>query len=322
MTVLVGGVGGARFLTGVAHLLRLGRFAEGRAPENEITAIVNVGDDAWMHGMRICPDLDTCMYTLADVVDPARGWGHRDETWGAMAELKEYAAQPDWFSLGDRDLATHLVRSEMLRSGVPLSAATAKLCQRWDLGARLLPATDDRSETFVAMESAPAIHFQEWWVRYRAETAAKGFLMVGATEAVPAPGVEAAITEADVVFLAPSNPIVSVGPILAIPGITNALKTTPAPVIGYSPIIAGRPLRGMADKCLAIMGVDCSSEGVARHFGARANGGILDGWFVAEEDRADVAGVDVRAIPLLMLDPPSAAEMVRAGLALAGFAAV
>lgn len=326
ITVLVGGVGGARFLLGVQHLLGLGQFA-GSDSKHELTAIVNVGDDAWMHGVRICPDLDTCMYTLGGGIDPERGWGHRNETWHAKEELAAYGVQPDWFGLGDRDLATHLVRTQMLRAGYPLSQVTEALCKRWSPGARLLPVTDDRSETHVVItDPGPgdqagarhAVHFQEWWVRYRAQVPSHSFAFVGAEQATAAPGVTDAIADADVVLLAPSNPVVSIGPILQVPGIRGALRSTTAPVIGYSPIIDGKPLRGMADECLRIIGVESTSQGVGEHFGARAGTGLLDGWLVHEGDHAEIEGVRVRAVPLLMTDPPTTAEMVRAGLNLAG----
>jgi len=328
--VLVGGVGGARFLLGVQQYLGLGQFAgsgTGPAGDHELTAIVNVGDDAWMHGVRICPDLDTCMYTLGGGIDPERGWGHADETWHAKEELAAYRVQPDWFGLGDRDLATHLVRSQMLRAGYPLSEVTEALCVRWQPGARLLPVTDDRSETHVVVtdpESADsddtrrAIHFQEWWVRYRAQIPTHGFAFVGTDKATAAPGVVESIAAADVVFLAPSNPVVSVGPILAVPGIRGALRSTSAPVVGYSPIVAGRPLRGMADICLSVIGVESSSQAVGAHFGARSGTGLLDGWLVDEGDSATIAGIDVRAVPLLMTDPKATAEMVHNGVELAG----
>ena len=324
ITVLVGGVGGARFLLGVQRLLGLGQFAETDS-KHELTAIVNVGDDAWMHGVRICPDLDTCMYTLGGGIDPVRGWGHRDETWHAKEELAAYGVQPDWFGLGDRDLATHLVRTQMLRAGYPLSQVTEALCKRWSPGARLLPVTDDRSETHVVITDPAdgarrAIHFQEWWVRYRAQVPSHSFAFVGAEQATAAPGVTEAIAEADVVLLAPSNPVVSIGPILQIPGVRGALRSTAAPVIGYSPIVNGKPLRGMADECLSIIGVESTSAAVGRHFGARSGTGILDGWLVHEGDEAEIEGVRVRAVPLLMTDPPTTAEMVRAGLDLAGVA--
>jgi len=328
VTVLVGGVGGARFLLGVQQYLGLGQFAgtaTGPAGEHDLTAIVNVGDDAWMHGVRICPDLDTCMYTLGGGIDPVRGWGHADETWHAKEELAAYGVQPDWFGLGDRDLATHLVRSQMLRAGYPLSQVTEALCARWQPGARLMPASDDRSETHVVVtdpdsddDSRRAIHFQEWWVRYRAQIPTHDFAFVGAAEATAAPGVLDAIAEADVVFLAPSNPVVSVGAILAVPGIRGALRSTPAPVIGYSPIVAGRALRGMADECLTVIGVETSSQAVGSHFGSRSGTGLLDGWLVDEGDTAVVDGVAVRSVPLLMTDPRATAEMVRHGIELAG----
>ena len=328
VTVLVGGVGGARFLLGVQKLLGLGQFAEpGADPSpHELTAIVNVGDDAWMHGVRICPDLDTCMYTLGGGVDPERGWGHRDETWHAMEELARYGMQPDWFGLGDRDLATHLVRTQSLRAGYSLSQVTSALCERWQPGATLLPVTDDSCETHVVItdpadDTQRAIHFQEWWVRYRAQVPTHGFGFVGAEKATATTEAVDAITGADVVLLAPSNPVVSIGAILAVPGVRAALRSTAAPVVGYSPIIAGKPLRGMADVCLSVIGLDSTSQAVGEHYGARSGTGILDYWLVHEGESTgadDIAGVTVRAAPLLMTDPAATAEMVRTGLDLAG----
>lgn len=324
---MVGGVGGARFLLGVQKLFGLGQFAgDGPDDDHQLTAVVNIGDDAWMHGVRICPDLDTCMYTLGGGVDPDRGWGHRDESWHAKEELARYGVQPDWFGLGDRDLATHLVRSQMLRAGYPLSAVTEALCDRWHPGAQLLPVSDDRCETHVVItdpidDAQRAIHFQEWWVRHRANVPTHSFAFVGADEASPAPGVTEAIAEADAILLAPSNPVVSVGALLAIPGIRGALRSTAAPIVGYSPIVAGKPLRGMADQCLNAIGVDTTSEAVGRHYGARAGTGILDCWLIHDGDHADIDGVAVRSIPLLMTDPKATAEMVRAGLELAGLSA-
>jgi LPPG:FO 2-phospho-L-lactate transferase len=314
IAVLVGGVGGARFLQGVRELL----------PEANISAIVNVGDDVWMHGLRICPDLDTCMYTLGGGIDTERGWGRQGETWHAKEELAKYHAQPDWFGLGDRDIATHLVRSEMLRAGYPLSAVTEALCNRWQPGVRLLPATDDRCETHVVISEPDnpgerrAIHFQEWWVRYRATIETDGFVTIGADQAKPAPGVTEIIEGADAVLLAPSNPVVSIGAILAVPGIRGALRTTKASVVGLSPVIDGKPLRGMADECLSVIGVETSAEAIGRHFGARSDTGILDGWLVHSTDTAQVPGVEVRSVPLLMSDPAATAEMVREALDIAG----
>lgn len=328
VTVLVGGVGGARFLLGVQQLFGLGQFQTQRHPDtepgsHELTAIVNIGDDAWIHGLRVCPDLDTCMYTLGGGVDPERGWGHRDETWHAKEELARYGVQPDWFGLGDRDLGTHLVRTQMLNAGYPLSQITTALCDRWQPGARLLPASDDRCETHVVITdpddgSRRAIHFQEWWVRYRAQVPTHSFAFVGAEKATATTDATAAIADADVILLAPSNPVVSVGAILAVPGIRGALRAARAPIVGYSPIIGGKPLRGMADACLSVIGVESTAEAVGRHYGARRDTGILDGWLVSEDDTADIDGVAVRSVPLVMTDPKATAEMVRAGLDLAG----
>lgn len=315
VTVLVGGVGGARFLLGVRKLLG--------GPDHELTAVVNVGDDAWMHGVRICPDLDTCMYTLGGGIDPDRGWGHRDETWHAKEELAAYGVQPDWFGLGDRDLATHLVRTQMLRAGYRLTDVTEALCGRWNPGTRLLPVSDDRSETHVVITDPEtgeqrAIHFQEWWVRYRAQVPTHSFAFIGSESATATVEAVAAIEAADIVFLAPSNPVVSIGAILAVPGVRAALRSTSAPIVGYSPIIGGKPLRGMADECLTVIGVESTSEAVGRHYGARSGTGLLDGWLIAEGDAATVDGVAVRSVPLLMTSPEATAEMVRAGIELAG----
>ena len=318
------GVGGARFLTGLRQLLGIepGRDLTPEAP-HRITAVVNVGDDVWMHGLRICPDLDTCMYTLGGGIDPERGWGRIDETWNAKEELAAYGATPDWFGLGDRDLATHLIRSQMLRTGYPLSAITEALCTRWKPGVTLLPVSDDRSETHVVITDPTdgerrAIHFEEWWVRHRAAVETHSFAHIGADEAQPAPGVLESIESADAVILAPSNPVVSVGAILAIPGIRGALRTTSAKVVGLSPVVGGKPLRGMADACLDVIDVASTAEAVGRHYGARSGTGILDGWLVHETDTADIPGVAVRSVPLLMTDPAATAEMARAALELAG----
>ena len=324
ITVLVGGIGGARFLLGVQRLLGLGQFGDPqRTGDHQLSAVVNIGDDAWMFGVRICPDLDTCMYTLGGGIDPERGWGHRDETWHAKEELAAYGVAPDWFGLGDRDLATHLVRSQMLRAGYPLSQVTEALCRRWSPGATLLPASDDRCETHVVVTDPDtgdrrAIHFQEWWVRYRAKIPTHSFAFVGAEKAGAGPGVIEAITGADVVMLAPSNPVVSIGAILAIPGIRSALRSTAAPIIGYSPIIDGKPLRGMADDCLSVIGVETTSQAVGYHYGARTATGLLDYWLVHDGDEADIPGVTVKSLPLLMSDPDATAAMVRAGLDVAG----
>ncbi|MFR9731028.1 2-phospho-L-lactate transferase [Saccharopolyspora sp. MS10] len=327
VVALVGGVGGARFLLGVKAALGIPALGEGESP-HEVTAVVNIGDDVWMHGLRVCPDLDTCMYTLGDGIDTAKGWGRVDETWSVKEELAAYGAEPSWFGLGDRDIATHLVRSRMLRAGYPLSAVTEALCDRWRPGVRLLPVSDDRVETHVAIADPAtgeptAVHFQEWWVRHRAEPAATAIVPVGAEDAALAPGVAEAVAEADVVLVAPSNPVVSVGTLLAVPGFREALRSTRAPVVGLSPIIGGRPLRGMADACLTAIGVETSAEAVGRLYGSRADSadGVLDAWLVHTGDTAEVPGVAVRDVPLLMSDVDATAEMARAAFDAAGLRA-
>jgi LPPG:FO 2-phospho-L-lactate transferase len=326
VVVVVGGVGGARFLLGVKKLL--GFDPIGPAPADsphEITAVVNTADDIWLHGLRVCPDLDTCMYTLGGGIDTERGWGRQDETWAVKEELAAYGADPDWFGLGDKDIATHLVRSRMMRAGYDLSDITTALCDRWKPGVRLLPMTDDRVETHVVIDDPAtgerkAVHFQEWWVRYHAEPRAESIVPVGADEATAGPGVIEAITDADIVLLAPSNPVVSIGSVLAVPGLRTALRKTAAPVVGVSPIINDAPVRGMADACLAAIGLATSAEAVGRHYGSRgcSDSGILDGWLVHSGDSADVPGVLVRAVPLLMSDVDATAAMVRAAFDLGG----
>jgi LPPG:FO 2-phospho-L-lactate transferase len=257
------------------------------------------------------------MYTLAGAADAERGWGREGETWRIQAELADYGADPTWFSLGDLDIATHLVRTRMLDAGYPLSEVTAALCQRWQPGVRLLPMTDQRCETHVVVDldgRRRAIHFQQWWVQHRAALPAHGFVQVGLDDAVAAPGVLDAIAEADVVLLAPSNPVVSIGTILAVPGIRTALTATPARVIGLSPIVGGAPVRGMADACLDAIGVEVSAAGVGRHYGARTTGGLLDGWLIHDTDTADLPGVNVHAMPLLMTDDAATAAMVHAAM--------
>jgi LPPG:FO 2-phospho-L-lactate transferase len=307
ITILAGGVGGAKFLRGV----------RAACPDDELTAIVNTGDDVTLHGLRICPDLDSVMYTLGDGADDERGWGRKDETWRIKDELASYGAEPSWFGLGDLDIATHLVRTRMLDAGYSLTDVTAALCARWQPGVRLLPMTDDRCETHVVVDldgSRRAIHFQEWWIKHRVALPAHAFVQVGVDAAAPGEGVLAAISAADVVLLAPSNPVVSIGTILGVPGIREALLTTAAPVIGLSPIVGGAPVRGMADACLPAIGVEVSAEGVGRHYGSRKDGGLLDGWLIHDADMATVPGVTVRAVPLLMTDDAATAAMVRAAL--------
>ncbi|MBI5161587.1 MAG: 2-phospho-L-lactate transferase [Micrococcales bacterium] len=321
IAVLAGGVGGARFLLGVRAWAR--RAApDALGSDAEITAIVNTGDDMWLTGLRITPDLDSIMYALAGVNDTERGWGRVGESDRVAAELRAWDAGWPWFTLGDLDLGAHIARTGWLREGVPLSAVVARLTARWPLGVRLLPATDDEAETHV-MTASGTLHFQEWWTRHRAAIPALGFEQRGVSSAAPAPGVTAALAEADVVLVAPSNPVVSIGTILGIPGIRSALATTAAPVVGVSGIIGGAVVRGMADACLSAIGVETAADAVARWYGARNSGGVLDAWLMAEEDAALVpavesAGIRSAAAPLWLRGDDTSADVVAAALALAG----
>jgi LPPG:FO 2-phospho-L-lactate transferase len=329
ITALSGGIGGARFLRGLQQHL---------ANENldaDITVIGNTGDDIWIHGLRICPDLDTVMYTLGGGSSEERGWGREGETFNAKDELAAYGVEPTWFGLGDKDIATHLVRSTSLSAGYSLSDVTTALCQRWQPGVRLLPMSNERAETHVVVDDpsgaldssgAPmriAIHFQEWWIRYRASLPAHEFVIVGIDDARPAPGVLDAIAAADVILLPPSNPVVSIGTILAVPGIRDALRSTSAPVVGLSPIVGGAPVRGMADACLTTVGVETSALGVAGLYGARTQSGILDAWLIDESDAhavpaIEALGIPCSAIPLMMSDLDATAAMAAQALRVAG----
>ncbi|MFI6710253.1 2-phospho-L-lactate transferase [Nonomuraea sp. NPDC050478] len=302
---LAGGIGGARFLRGL----------RATAPDDQITVIGNTGDDITLFGLRVCPDLDTVMYTLGGGINEEQGWGRLDETHVVKEELAAYGVEPQWFGLGDRDFATHIVRSQMLEAGFPLSQITQALCTRWQPGVRLLPMTDDRCETHVVISDERgrrAVHFQEWWVRLRASVPAESFALVGVDAAKPAPGVLEAIAEADLVILPPSNPVVSIGTILQVPGIREALLAKT--VVGVSPIIGGVPVRGMADACLTAIGVETSAQAVLELYGAE----LVDGWLVAPEDSGvELEGVRVAARPLLMTDQDAAAAIARAALDLA-----
>jgi LPPG:FO 2-phospho-L-lactate transferase len=331
ITVLSGGMGGARFLQGLLHGIAAGRLP-GVEPDAVVTVVANTADDIWVHGLKVCPDLDTVMYTLGDGIDLERGWGRREETWSVRTELAAYGVEPTWFGLGDRDVATHLVRTQMLEAGYPLSQVTTALCERWLAPRyadrlRLLPMTDDRVETHVAVADAEApsgrrvVHFQEYWVRMRAAVPAEAVLVVGLEQSTPGPGVLDAIAGADLVVLPPSNPVVSVGTILGVPGIRDAVAATAAPVVGLSPIVGGSHVRGMAEQVLTAIGVEVSAAGVGLHYGARDAGGVLDGWLVDEVDagqvaRAEAGGLACRAVPLMMRDVDATAAMAAAAVEL------
>jgi LPPG:FO 2-phospho-L-lactate transferase len=323
ITVLAGGVGAARFLRGL----------KAEVPDADITVIGNTGDDITLFGLHVSPDLDTVMYTLGGGISEEQGWGRDSDTFTVLAELSAYRSGsgwsgPDWFNLGDKDFATHIVRTSMLAAGQPLSAATATLCERWRPGVTLIPMTDDWTETHVLLAgdghpdgpgpdgSGRTVHFQEWWVRLHASVPAAGITVEGAAQARPAPGVLEAIEAADVILFPPSNPVVSIGAILAVPAIAEAVRAKT--VVGVSPIIGGAPVRGMADACLAAIGVPATALAVAAHYGPQ----LLNGWLVDEQDKAavdapELAGITVRALPLYMTSLAATATIARAALDLA-----
>lgn len=315
ITALAGGVGGARFLRGLrAHLDTV-------SPDSEITVIANTGDDISLYGLRVCPDIDTLLYTLGGGIDEGQGWGRADESRRVQGELEAYGAVPQWFTLGDLDLGTHIVRSQWLAQGFTASEVTQRLATRWclpDQRITLLPMTDTPVETHVVLEEdgeQKAVHFQEWWVRMRAEVPASRFVVAGLDQAAAAPGVLDALRSADVIVLPPSNPVVSIGIILGVPGVRDALRGSKAPVVGVSPLISGRPIRGHADACLSAIGVESTTAAVA---GLYAD--FLDGWLVDPADAGvRVRGVEVEAHSeaLLMTDVDATARMASSLLGLA-----
>jgi LPPG:FO 2-phospho-L-lactate transferase len=309
ITVLAGGVGAARFLRGLRAAV----------PDADITVIGNTGDDFTPFGLHVSPDLDTVMYTLGGGISEEQGWGRAGESHVVLGELSAYGAGPEWFGLGDLDLATHILRTQLLGAGQSLSEVTALLCGRWQPGVTLLPMSDDPVRTHVTVDldgREQVLHFQEWWVRLHAEVPARRIEPVGAERARPAPGVLEAIATADFVLFPPSNPVVSVGVILAVPGIADAVRAKT--VVGVSPIIGGAPVRGMADACLTAIGVETSASAVAAHYGRD----LLDGWLVDTQDKdvvdaPELAGIAVRARPLYMTDVAAAAQIAGAAVELA-----
>lgn len=315
ITVIGGGVGCARFVRGLREYVRR------TGSDDTIDVVVNTGDDWWVSGLRIAPDHDSLLYALAGVNDTDRGWGRAGETERVSAELAAWGVAPDWFTLGDLDLGTHIARTAWLRGGATVSDVYARLGSRWPLGVTLHPATDSEIDTHVVTDEG-RMHFQEWWVRHRSALPARGFEQQDIELAAPSPGARRALEEADVILLAPSNPVVSIGPVLAVPGMRELLRSSPAPVVGVSGIIDGAVVRGMADACLAAIGVETSARAVAEHYGARHAGGILDAWLVDETDAGALGplaarGIRTAARPLWMRDADSSAQVASDALALA-----
>jgi LPPG:FO 2-phospho-L-lactate transferase len=308
VTVLAGGVGAARMLSGIVQVVD---------PAN-VTAIVNVGDDLELHGLRICPDLDTITYTLAGEINPETGWGLRGESWQAMDGVKRYGGV-SWFGLGDRDLGTHLYRTQRTTEGATLTEITAEITDAWDLGLRLLPVTDDRLRTMVTLaegdDDGVEVGFQEYFVHRRHGVPVSAVRFDGADVARPGPDVLQALEDADRVVLAPSNPIVSIDPVLAVPGVRDALIARRSDTVAVSPIVAGSALKGPADRLLDELGHEATVVGVARLYAPLAEALVIDH---ADAELADaVAAEGIRPILAhsIMRTPEVAADLARTVLA-------
>ncbi|HXF37766.1 MAG TPA: 2-phospho-L-lactate transferase [Actinomycetota bacterium] len=309
VVALAGGVGAGKFLRGLVRAVGA----------RHVTAVVNTADDVEMHGLHVSPDLDSVTYWLAGVADRERGWGRRGETFRATGELRAFDPDAAWFNLGDLDLGTHLFRTRLLRAGLPLSAATERIAARFGLGSRILPMTDDPVTTRVAVEGGEELHFQEYWVRRGARDPVAGIRYDGAEDARPGPGVLEAIGAAEAVVVCPSNPVASIGPILAVPGVRDAVAARRDRAVGISPIVGGAPLAGMADRLMPAVGLEVSAVGAAR-----AYDGLLAAWVLDAVDRdlapkvGELFGLRVAAVDTIMTDDARAEAVARAALDLLG----
>lgn len=304
MAALCGGVGAARFLRGLVGVVE----------PHRIVAVVNTGDDTVLHGLHVSPDLDTVVYTLAGAISTERGWGLEGETWAAMEALGRYPSRFSWFALGDRDLATHMFRTQRLRDGAPLSTVTAEIAAAWGVGVRVLPVTDDRVETRMDVEDEGEIGFQEYFVRRAHSVAVRGVRFAGAGGAAPAPGVLDALGTADVVVICPSNPIVSIGPLLAVPGVRDAVVARRDDVVAVSPIVAGAALKGPADRLLGELGHEVSVVGVARLYAPLAATLVVDEADAALAPAVEAEGMRCLVTPTVMTGPAEAAALAGAVL--------
>jgi LPPG:FO 2-phospho-L-lactate transferase len=304
IAVLAGGVGAARFLTGLVQVI----------DPVDVVAIVNVGDDLELHGLHVSPDLDTVTYTLAGAINPETGWGLAGESWQAMDALRRYGGVT-WFQLGDRDLATHLYRTHRLREGAKLSTVTAEIARAWDLDVRMLPATDDRLRTRVTVAGEGEIDFQEYFVHRQHAVPVTGVRFDGAEAAAPAPGVLDAIDAATVVVIAPSNPVVSIGPVLAVPGVEAAVRGRRDAVVAVSPIVAGAALKGPADRMLRELGHEPTVVGVARLYAPVAGTLVIDSADAALAAVVEAEGMRCLVVPTVMHGPAEAGNLARAVVA-------
>ncbi len=292
-------MGAARLLAGLVRVV----------PPADITAIVNVGDDVELHGLHVSPDLDTVTYTVAGAIDPERGWGLAGETWHAMEALGRYPSPVAWFNLGDRDLATHLFRTDRRRAGAPLSQICGEIAQAWNLGIHLLPVTNDRLQTRVTITDGTEIGFQEYFVQRQHSVAVTAVRFDGAEAARPAPGVIEGITTASRVIIAPSNPLVSIAPVLAVAGVEEAVRARRADTVAVSPIIAGAALKGPADRLLRELGHESSVVGVARLYAPIAATLVVDEADADQLDAVQAEGIRCVVAPTIMRDGPSAAAL-------------
>ncbi|MEM7321972.1 MAG: 2-phospho-L-lactate transferase [Actinomycetota bacterium] len=305
ITVICGGVGAAKLLTGLVQVV----------PADRLTAIVNVADDMVMHGLNISPDLDTVVYTVSGQVSRERGWGLEGESWQAMEMLGHYGG-PDWFSLGDRDLGTHLFRTGRLASGAPLHEVTAAIASAWGLDFTILPVTNDPVRTMVTTVEEGEISFQQYFVGRAHSVPVTSVRFDGATEASPAPGVLAAISDAERIIIAPSNPAVSIDPVLAVPGVADGLRQRRDSVVAVSPIVAGKALKGPADRLLVELGREASVVGVASWYRDLVGTLVVD---TADRDRCnDIAELGMAAVATntIMSDPAVTAALAEELLAL------
>jgi LPPG:FO 2-phospho-L-lactate transferase len=309
LTALAGGVGAARMLRGLA----------GAIHPADITAVVNTGDDVLLHGLHISPDLDTVTYTLAGVMNAETGWGLTGETWTAMDALAAYGTgELAWFRLGDRDLGTHLFRTSRLAAGATLSEVTAEITARWGLTVRLLPMSDDRVETRVTIAGGTEIGFQEYFVGRRHSVAVEAVRFDGAETARPAPGVIDAVRSADLVVICPSNPVVSIGPLLAVPGIREAVVARRHDTVAVSPIVAGAALKGPADRMMAELGHEPSVVGVARLYRDLAATLVIDEADAALAGEVERAGMRCVVTPTVMRGMAESVALARTVLGSGG----
>lgn len=299
LLALAGGVGAARFLRGLVGVI----------DASEVTVIGNTGDDDEFHGLAVSPDLDTVTYTLAGAVHPEQGWGLAGETFATMEALERYGADT-WFRLGDRDLATHLHRTRRLHQGATLSEVTAEITRAWGVDVSLVPMSDDRVRTRVVTPDG-VLAMQEWFVRDRARPPVVRVEFDGAPAAAPAPGVLDAIRDAETVIICPSNPVISIGPILAVPGVRDALRARRDRVVGVSPIVAGRPLKGPADRLMGPLGIEVSCVGVAKAYADVCATLVIDAGDEALSARVAEAGVRPVVTDTVMRDARVAAALAR-----------